>query len=151
MSALINLQDVPTVTAADLMRIMQRLIASENGLIFLNGITEASRSALEDAIWATFENDPGRRLAVMLRFECLVDLFSSRRMRDQFTQHGLALLAPAFAIAAEQRLNTEWGFNPQKFLLDLIEKLSAKPAAETSTPAFPIQIAAQHDVQQLAA
>jgi len=152
MTALIDLNDVPTVAPQDLMRIMETLIATENGLIFLKGLNEDTRVSLEDSIWSTFANEPQHRLALMVRFECLVDVFASRRLKDQFTAHGLALLGPVFAIAANQRLNTSWGFNPQKFLMALVEKLNAQSQddkAPKSTLVF--QRAMQHERAQLAA
>lgn len=133
MSALIDLNDVPHVAPKDLMRIMQTLIATENGLIFLKGLNDDTRAALEDAIWTTFADQPEQRLAVMVRFECLIEVFASRRLKDQFTLHGLSLLAPAFGVASRQRLNTTWGFNPQKFLLALLEKLNTEPQPATQT------------------
>ena len=152
MTAVIDLNDVPTVAPQDLMRIMQTLIANENGLIFLKGINEDSRTALEDAIWTTFADEPQQRLAVMVRFECLVDVFASRRLKDQFTTHGLALLAPVFAIAASQRLNTEWGFNPQKFLMALLEKLATKAHDDVVATSTGIALrATQYEGAQLAA
>lgn len=152
MSALIDLNDVPTVSASDLMRVMQKLIANENGLIFLNGLTDEARTALEDAIWTTFADEPNTRLAVLTRFESLVELFSSRRFRDQFCTHGLALLTPAFAVAASQRLNTNWGFNPQKFLMALLGKLKAAPQQPTTPrPIAPRRTPIQPVSPQLAA
>lgn len=152
MTALIDLNDVPHVAPQDLMRIMQTLIATENGLIFLKGINEETRTALEDAIWTTFADEPEHRLAIMVRFECLIELFASRRLRDQFTAHGLALLGPVFAVAADQRLNTNWGFNPQKFLMTLLEKLNSAPQGEVDTKIrLPAMRASQHEGTQLAA
>ncbi len=152
MSALIDLNDVPPVAPQDLMHIMQRLIATENGLILLKGLNEDTHNALEDAIWTTFSDEPEARLALIVRFECLIELFSSRRLRDQLTRHGLALIAPAFAVAAHQRLNTSWGFNPQKFLMGLLEKLNAE--TQRNTTPFTILSAlraTQHEGAQLAA
>lgn len=152
MTVLINLHDVPNVAPQDLMRIMQTLIATENGLIFLKGLTEDTRTALEDAIWTTFADEPEQRLALMVRFECLVELFASRRLRDQFTVHGLALIGPIFAVAANQRLNTRWGFNPQRFLMSLLEHLGTKPLGEvTSKTNVFAKRATQHEGAQLAA
>lgn len=152
MSALIDLNDVPQVAPNDLMRIMQRLIATENGLIFLKGLNDDTRTALEDAVWTTFAEEPENRLAIMVRFECLIELFASRRLKDQFTLHGLSLLAPTFAVAAKQRLNTNWGFNPQKFLMGILEKLNAAPQGETPVAAeFQALRATQHEAAPLAA
>ena len=152
MSAYIDLNDVPHVAPQDLMRIMQTLIATENGLLLLKGLNKDTHAALEDAIWTAFADEPQRRLAILVRFECLVELFSSRRFKDQFTLHGLSLLVPAFAVAATQRLNTNWGFNPQKFLMGLLDQLKIK-AIDTQTPRIePFQQrAVQHTERQLAA
>ena len=151
MSAIIDLNDVPQVSPNDLMRVMQTLIATENGLIFLTGLNAETRVALEDAIWASFADQPETRLAVLVRFESLIKLFSSRRLKNQFTSHGLGLLAPAFATAAHQRLNTNWGFNPQQFLMSLLSKLNAVPTA-TDVPRIDITaIPAAQSEPQLAA
>lgn len=152
MTALIDLNDVPQVTPQDLMRIMQRLIATENGLILLKGLNDNTRQSLEDAIWTLFDDQPESRLALMVRFECLIELFSNRRLRDKFTQHGLTLLGPAFAVAANQRLNKTWGFNPQKFLMGLLEKLALDPQRDAIPSAVSAPLSAsQHEGPQLAA
>lgn len=123
MTVSVDLKDVPQVTSDDLAGIMQTLIASEHGLVLIRGITEASRNALETAIWKTFADAPERRVAVLMRFECLVELFASRRLKELFLKHGLVVLEPALALAATQRLNTSWGFNPQKFMMALTGQL----------------------------
>lgn len=133
MAATIDLNDVPFVSEHDLMRVMQKLIATENGLIFLKGLNDNTLRALEDAIWSIFGGDQEKRLAVLVRFQGLVGLFASRRIKDLFTLHGLAILAPAFAVAARQRLNTRWGFNPQSFLMSVARRLNT-PADIADAP-----------------
>lgn len=140
MTALIDLNDVPHVDANDLMQIMQTMIAKEHGLIFVYGLTQDAHAALEDTIWERFSDDAGRRLALLVRFECLVGLFASRRLKDQFTQHGLNILAPLFSIVAEQRLNRNQGFNPQKVLMALLEALSVTQPEQTPERIHPSQI-----------
>lgn len=152
MSLLIDLHDVPEVAASDLMRVMQKLIASEHGLILLKGLNEESRSALEDAIWATFSDQPQTRLALLLRFESVIEIFSHRRLKDLFTSHGLALLTPAFEVASQQRLNKTWGFNPQKFLMAVLEQLNQRTLPQDSEGGQPAPtFQAQQNAPQLAA
>jgi hypothetical protein len=45
---------------------------------------------------------------------------------------GYGLMAPAIAIAASLRLNANRGFNPQRFLVSLVESLEANVLAMPS-------------------
>lgn len=152
MTVMIDLNDVPLVQADDLMRIMQRLIATEDGLILLKGLNTETHGALENAIWTTFTDQPERRLAVMVRFEALIHLFQHRRFRDLFTLHGLNILNSVFAVASAQRLNTTWGFNHQAFLGTLVEKLNQLHAAAHQNQNVPVHVPVPGtDTNQLAA
>jgi hypothetical protein len=119
MTAAINLSDVPEVASSDLALVMQKLVRSGNGLILLKGVTDEVRATLEDAVWETFQGAAENRLAVLMRLENLIAVFASRRLRDVFLAHGLLILPHILHIAAYQRLNIHWGFNPQKFLSQL--------------------------------
>lgn len=140
MTVLIDLNDVPLVQSDDLMRVMQRLIAQEDGLILLKGLNAQTHQALEEAIWKTFENQPEVRLAVLVRFEALIHLFKQRRFRDLFTLHGLGILTSVFAVASAQRLNTTWGFNQQAFLNTLRARQQQEQTAARHQPANPVYV-----------
>ena len=127
MSDAINHSDVQHVSEADLGRVMQQLIRQGEGLILLKGLNEQTRRLIEDAVWTACENAGTRRLAVLLRLESLVAVFESRRLRDLFLKEGLLILPHILHIAAYQRLNAAWGFNPQKVLNELSASVNRQP------------------------
>jgi hypothetical protein len=57
-----------------------------------------------------------------LRLWSLVDVFKAARLRDLLLDRGYALLADAARVAAEQRINIDWGFNPQRMLTALASR-----------------------------
>jgi len=126
MSNAVDMSDVPLVATHELMVPMQHIIDTERGLAMLKCISNAELRQVDNAIWHALAGDPARRVAVLLRFRALVQVFKARRLAELFLHRGFMLIAPAVHVAARMRLNTEWGFNPLKFertLHDLLEQL----------------------------
>jgi hypothetical protein len=126
MSNRLDKHDVPLVASHELLVPMQHLIDTERGLGMLNGLTEAELRGVDSAVWDALDGDATRRVAVLLRFRALIQVFRARRLADLFLHRGFMLIAPAVHVAARMRLNTEWGFNPLKFeraLQDLLSQL----------------------------
>lgn len=140
MIAKLDPTDVPQVTASDLHRPMQILIANGQGLALLKGLSEREMRELEDSLWSDSEIDANERLAVALRFRALVDVFAARRLRDMLLERGFRVIAAAIAIAAEQRLNAHFGFSAQRLLLAI--DAATKPARQPVFTANPMQTAA---------
>jgi hypothetical protein len=70
-------------------------------------------------------------VATLVRFRCLIKMFSSRRLRELLMRTGFNLIAPAVQVAARMRLNADLGFNLVKFeraLVELLSKRDAEPA-----------------------
>jgi hypothetical protein len=108
------------------------MIAAGRGLVLLRGISDPELRAVEHAVWDRLDGSSSDKVATLLRFRCLVGVFSASRLQRLFLQRGLALLGPAMEVAAEMRLNVQWGFNPVKFLRALEAKLGEtddRPAA----------------------
>jgi hypothetical protein len=126
MSSKVDRSDVPLVATHELLIPMQHLIDSERGLGMLHGLSDAELRGVDQAVWDTLAGDAVRRVAVLLRFRALIQVFKARRLAELFLHRGFLLIAPAVHVAARMRLNTEWGFNPLKFeraLLDLLGQL----------------------------
>ena len=136
MSATLNSADVPEVSVTDLLVPMRKLIAKGRGLALLTGVSEDDLRALETEIWAHFSAEPQVRLAVALRFRALLDVFAGRRLKDLFLNQGFKLIARAINEASSQRLNTRYGFNPQKFVAALATPPSAARPAVRETREF---------------
>lgn len=119
MTVSIDCSDVPAVGMHDLYMPMRHLIANGRGLAMLNGMSEPDIRDVESQIWAHFADQPGARVAVALRFRALLEVFASRRLRQEFLEQGFKVIARAVAEAAGQRLNTRFGFNVQKFVVAL--------------------------------
>ena len=133
----IDHRDVPTVGLHDLYMPMRLLIQNGRGLALLNGLKEDDIRALESEIWQHFCGQPEKRVAVALRFRALLDVFASRRLKEQFLNQGFKLIARAVAEASSQRLNTRFGFKAQNF----VSALDVRPGRATanSRPALAAQ------------
>jgi L-alanine-DL-glutamate epimerase-like enolase superfamily enzyme len=128
----VNLSDVPLVNPADLARPMQYMIDTGRGLAMLRGISKTELREVDHALWDALGNDPIERLAVLVRFRCLIKVFGARRLRDLLMHTGHNLIAPAVHVAARMRLNADYGFNAVKFeraLQDLLAQLGPADAA----------------------
>lgn len=126
--ASIDLSDVPTVSLHDLYAPMRRLISEGRGLALLNGLSETDIRYVESQIWADFADQPDTRLAIAMRFRALLDVFATRRLRQEFLHQGFKLIARAVAEASTQRLNTRFGFTAQKFVM-AFAPVAPSPAA----------------------
>jgi hypothetical protein len=124
--------DVPAVGLHDLYMPMRYLIAEGRGLALLNGLSESEIRGVESQIWAHFAGAPEKRLAVALRFRALLDVFSRRRLRQEFLNQGFKLIARAVAEGSTQRLNTQFGFSAQKFVSALAPRATANGQAAQS-------------------
>ncbi len=129
MSRTINPSDVPIISTEALLVPMRIAIAKGQGLLLLNGMSDADIRALEAEIWQHFSNDPQTRLAVALRFRALLDVFRARRLKHLFLHNGFKLIARAVREASTQRLNTRFGFNSQKFVAALSTPPSMRAAS----------------------
>ena len=98
----VNLSDVPLVNPADLARPMQYMIDTGRGLAMLRGISKAELREVDHALWD--ELDPAQRVAVLMRFRCLVRVFGARRLADLLMHTGHNL------IALKRKLPIDWIF-----------------------------------------
>jgi hypothetical protein len=131
MGSKVDRSDVPLVASHDLLVPMQHLIDTERGLALLNGISNAELREVDHAVWDALEGDAGRRVAVLLRFRALIQVFKARRLAELFLHRGFMMIAPAVHVAARMRLNSEWGFNPLRFeraLQDLLSQVDGGAA-----------------------
>lgn len=127
----IDLTDVALVAPREMAVPMQQMIDTGRGLVLMNGASRAELRQLDEAVWDDLVNDPAARVAVLLRFRCLVEVFASQRLRNMLLQTGYNLIAPALHVAANMRLNAERGFNPLKFeqaLRSLLAELEQRAA-----------------------
>jgi hypothetical protein len=123
-----NLTDVALVDPRNLALAMEHMIATGRGLAMLRGIGKEELREVDTALAARLGHDPAERLAVLVRFRCLIEVFRARRLASLLLSNGYNLIAPAVHVAARQRLNADRGFNPVKFeraLAELMAKLAA--------------------------
>lgn len=125
--ATLDTTDVPAVAAQDLMVPLQLLIGRGRGLVLLDGLDETTLREIEDYVWTTLEGDRELKLAVVLRFRALLDVFAARRLKQLFLETGFRTLAPAITTAAGIRFNARRGFSPQKFIVTLKALLAIAP------------------------
>jgi hypothetical protein len=120
----VNLSDVALVDPNRLALALAYMIKTGRGLAMLRGITEAELREVDQALWDELGSNPAERVAVLVRFRCLIRVFAARRLANLLLQTGYRLLAPAQHVAARMRLNADLGFNPIKFERALIEQLA---------------------------
>jgi hypothetical protein len=123
----VNLSDVPLVDPQAMALPMQYMIDTGRGLAMLRGISKEELREVDHALWGALGSDPVQRLAVLMRFRCLIRVFGARRLADMLLDNGYNLIAPAVHVAARMRLNADLGFNPLKFeraLQDLMAKIA---------------------------
>lgn len=137
MSSALDITDVPSVPATALAQAMRTLIDSGKGLVLLRGLAAADMQGLEAAVWDKLEGSLAERRAVLVRFQALADVFSSRRLQNLMLRRGFPLIAPALHLAAGMRLNVGRGFSPTTFTYALHSLL-----AETDQSRAPVAIPA---------
>lgn len=115
-SAVLDPTDLPKAAPETLALAMRLLIEDGRALILLRGAGKADRDRLEERFWQRFDGSTRDGVVALLRLWSLVDVFQARRMRQLLLDRGYALIADAVRAAAEQRLSTTWGFNPQRML-----------------------------------
>jgi L-alanine-DL-glutamate epimerase-like enolase superfamily enzyme len=120
----VNLTDVALVDPNRLALALEYMVKTGRGLTMLRGITEAELREVDQALWDELGSNPVERVAVLVRFRCLIRVFAARRLANLLMQAGYRLLAPAARVAARMRLNADLGFNPIKFERALIEQLA---------------------------
>ena len=134
-----NLSDVPLVDPQDLALPMQLMIDTGRGLVMLRGLSKEELREVDHALWDALSDDPVQRLAVLMRFRCLIRVFRARRLADLLLSNGHALIAPAVHVAARMRLNADLGFNALKFeraLRELMAKIAQGQRRSAETEAL---------------
>ena len=125
-SNILNLSDVARVNPKTLALAMQYMVDTGRGLAMLRGISEAELREVEGALWDAMGDNPAERVATLVRFRCLIKVFSSRRLRELLMRTGYNLIDPAVQVAARMRLNADLGFNLIKFERALVEQLGKR-------------------------
>ena len=115
MASTVDPTDVPEIAPRDLALAVRMMLAGGRVLAAAGGFSEGDIRRVEQAFWTRNEGCHASKLAVLLRFRSLIGVFSTRRMNALLARYGSALVPHALDVAATMRLNTKWGFNPQKF------------------------------------
>ncbi|HEY7086064.1 MAG TPA: hypothetical protein VH519_14740 [Hyphomicrobiaceae bacterium] len=126
-----NLTDVALVDPERLALALEYMVKTGRGLTMLRGITEAQLREIDQALWDELGSDPAQRVAVLVRFRCLIRVFATRRLANLLLHTGYRLLAPAARVAGRMRLNADRGFNAVKFeraLIDQLARIDSRPA-----------------------
>ena len=120
----LNLSDVPMVSPQMLALAMQHMVDTGRGLAMLRGITKDELSEVDALLRVRMGDDPLQRLAVLVRFRCLIEAFRAKRLTNLLMRTGFNLIAPAVYVAARMRLNADRGFNAFKFERALVEQMA---------------------------
>lgn len=112
----IDLTDVPRVREKDFALVIGAMLETKQARHLTKGRTQMDRTAIEAAFWRQFQGATVTGVATLIRFWCLVDAFQARRLRMLLALRGHAVFTAAASGAASQRLNLNWGFNPQRLI-----------------------------------
>jgi hypothetical protein len=118
--------DVTLINPKTLALAMQHMVDTGRALAMLRGISEVELREVDRTLWEALGDDPSERLAALVRFRCLIKVFSARRLRELLMRTGYNLIAPAVQVAARMRLNADLGFNLIKFERALVELLGKR-------------------------
>jgi hypothetical protein len=127
MSAL-DINDIAVVSEIDLAIAMTAIVSGGHASVLFTGPTAAARAFLDRELQAIYEVDAVILSPVLVRFWALVDAMQHRRLQTLLLQHGHAILGQFTEAASSQRLNAQWGFNPQKLLVCVTGHLPSQPA-----------------------
>ena len=97
--------------------IRYREVGTGDPIVFVHGFL------VDGALWDALGDNPAERVAALVRFRCLIKVFSSRRLRELLMRTGYNLIDPAVQVAARMRLNADLGFNLLEFERALVELL----------------------------
>jgi hypothetical protein len=128
MTANVDLTDVPTIEERDLALALRMMLAEGRYLAGAQDFSEEDIRRVEQAFWSRRAGTHSDKVAVLLRLRSLIAVFCTRRLKELLSQYGANAVPYALQIAAKMRLNTKWGFNPQKFAWALHEALAAQTA-----------------------
>ncbi|MDX2258854.1 MAG: hypothetical protein NW205_08055 [Hyphomicrobiaceae bacterium] len=123
-----DVADVPGVSAADMAVAIAAMVRSGQSNVLFQPRGKAAREAIEAGFWSSFRGPTAAGVATLLRFWALVDAFAHSRLKSRLMNEGFALLGPAGAVAAGQRLNATWGFAPQRLMWALADAIDRPEA-----------------------
>lgn len=131
MTTVVDTSDVPTVTVRELALALNLYVADGATLAAPAESAESALRRVEQTFWQFCPRDRTRKVAVLLRFRSLIGACEARRLKALLDSYGQDAVLHVLAAAAKLRLNTKWGFNPQK-LARIVE--SALLGSETAEP-----------------
>lgn len=106
--------DVATVTARELAFAVKLLASAGGSLADAASLSEEHIGQVEDFYWRNQGRASARKTVVLLRFRALAEVCRARRLNGLIANGGTQALVALYEAAAQQRLNTSWGFNPMK-------------------------------------
>ncbi len=113
-AALIDFTDVPLVAVRELATALKILSDDLQVMILAGPLSEDDLRRVEETFWQRCPRDRGRKVAVLVRFRSFLEACRSRSLQTLIAAHGQTAVIEALAVAATMRLNTRFGFNPQK-------------------------------------
>lgn len=133
----IDASDVAVVTARELAFAVKLLGSIGGTLATAASLTEDDIRQVEDFYWQQLGRPSARKTAVLLRFRALADVCRARRINALIVSGGADAISNILTAAANLRLNTVWGFNPQKLAsaAAALQRRAAAPAAQFAAAA----------------
>jgi diaminopimelate decarboxylase len=127
MTTIVDPTDVPVIEPRDLALALRLMLAGGRILTAAQNFSEDDIRRVEQALWQRLDKGAKVKVAVLLRLRSLLSICTNRRMQALLLRYGSRMVPHALAIAARMRLNTRWGFNPQRFVQELRSSLSSDP------------------------
>lgn len=130
MTDTVDISDVPPVTTRELVLALKLYESAGAALLASGHAAEQALRRVEQAFWQTSPRHRVRKVAVLLRFRSLLAACETRRIKSLIEVHGTDAVMQILAVTAKLRLNTRWGFNPQKLALAVEAALTAAVMAD---------------------
>ncbi|MGQ0672025.1 MAG: hypothetical protein ACT4N2_03995 [Hyphomicrobium sp.] len=128
MTDIVDPTDVPAIETRDLALALRLMLAGGRLLAAAQSFSEDEIRRVEEVFWDRVHKGARAKVAVLLRLRSLISVFSNRRVQELLKRYGSQLVPHALVVAATMRLNSRWGFNPQKFARALEDALGGKLA-----------------------
>jgi hypothetical protein len=143
--SVLDISDVAMVSEMDLAIAVNAIVSGGHASVFFKGPNPKARAYLDAELMAIYDVDSVTLSPVLVRFWSLVDALQHRRLQSLLLQNGHAILGQLAQAASTQRLNAQWGLNPQKLLMSVTESISPR----TAVPPGPVQC--DHELVSLVA
>ncbi len=120
--------DVPIVAVRELATALKVLADEVVALARAAEWSEDDLRRVEQYFWQRCGRDRERKVAALVRLRSLIEVCRARSLQSLIAEHGAMAVMGILDAAASMRLNTSFGFSPNKIARAALESLKSSPA-----------------------